>query len=741
MTNTRLCLVLHNHQPIGNFDGVFEQAYQDSYLPFLDVFEPYEHIAISLHTSGPLMEWLDDNHPEYLDRVAALVAQGRIEVVGGSYYEAILTMMPARDRIGQIADYRKYLEQRLGGPVRGMWTPERVWEQSLASDIVDAGVEYTVLDDFHFRNAGLADDQLHGYYITEDDGRVMKVFPGSERLRYLIPFGAPQESIDYLRETGEQHPGAVVVFGDDGEKFGTWPDTKAHVYENGWLKQFFDALTENRDWLQTTTLANAVDGSPPVGGVYLPDGSYREMTEWALPTQKQNEYDHITHEFEHDDRWRRLKQFVRGGFWRNFKVKYPESNEMYARMMMISNRLHQLELAHAQTIAQSIEQQDDAAPSDTTTASLIADARRALYRGQCNCSYWHGAFGGIYLPHLRNAVYTHLIEADNLLEQIEGRDGPWVDASAADYNFDARQEIRLANDQLVGLLAPAAGGHLYELDVRSIRHNLGASLTRRPESYHRKVLAGPSHADGDVASIHDRVVFKQEGLDQRLQYDKQPRKSLVDHFFDNEATLESVQHGHALERGDFASGVYESRIRRNPDRVQAQLSRSGNAWGDPLKIRKAITLAAGDSGLQIAYLIEGIPAGRTFHFAVEFNFAGLPSGADDRYFYTGDNIKLGQLGAALDLSGLQHLSLVDEWLGIEVKLATSQASSIWTFPIETVSQSEGGFELVHQSVAVLPHWHVTADADGRWGVTMELSLDTSRAEEKAAPAKQAVTAN
>ena len=33
----RLVLVLHNHQPIGNFDGVFEQAYHDSYLPFLDV--------------------------------------------------------------------------------------------------------------------------------------------------------------------------------------------------------------------------------------------------------------------------------------------------------------------------------------------------------------------------------------------------------------------------------------------------------------------------------------------------------------------------------------------------------------------------------------------------------------------------------------------------------------------------------------------------------------------------------
>ena len=121
MTNPqiRLCLVLHNHQPIGNFDGVFEAAYQDSYKPFLDVFEPYDKLSISLHTSGPLMEWLDRNHPEYLDRVANLVAAGRIEIVGGAFYEPILTMIPSRDRRGQITSYTNWLNQRLNARVRG----------------------------------------------------------------------------------------------------------------------------------------------------------------------------------------------------------------------------------------------------------------------------------------------------------------------------------------------------------------------------------------------------------------------------------------------------------------------------------------------------------------------------------------------------------------------------------------------------------------------------------------------
>ncbi|MCA9152374.1 MAG: DUF1926 domain-containing protein, partial [Planctomycetales bacterium] len=527
-----LCLALHNHQPVGNFDHVFEQAYQDSYRPFLDVFERYESLNISLHTSGPLLEWLDGRHPEYLDRVARLVAAGRIEIIGGPFYEPILTMLPSRDRQGQIRDYTRYLESRLGAEVRGMWMPERVWEQQLVSDLRQADIEYTLLDDFHFRNAGLTDEQLHGYYVTEDSGDIVRIFPGSERLRYTIPFAEPHETIEYLRESAERFPNCIRVFGDDGEKFGTWPDTHRHVYEDGWLTRFFDALVENQSWIRTVTLSQAMQEVAPVGKVYLPEGSYREMTEWALPVERQQSYEDLSHDMADDPRWPEIRQFVRGGYWRNFKVRYPETDEMYSRMMMVSQRLED-------------------ARRQGTPDEVLAPARRELYRGQCNCSYWHGAFGGAYLPHLRNAVYNHLIAADNLLDQVEGVPNTQVDGVAGDFNFDGRPEVQLENDRLNCLLSPAQGGHLYELDVRSICHNLGATLTRRPEAYHRKVLAGNQGQQGDCASIHDRVVFKQEGLDQRVQYDNYSRKSLIDHFFQDDLDLEQVARNLAEERGEF----------------------------------------------------------------------------------------------------------------------------------------------------------------------------------------------
>ncbi len=712
--NIRLVLALHNHQPVGNFDHVFQQAFDDSYGPFLDVFERFESLRIALHTSGSLMEWLDRHQPQYVDRLAALAAEGRIEIISGAFFEPILAMIPSHDRVGQIRAYNDWLKDRLGVEARGMWVPERVWEQSFTRDIVDAGIEYTILDDFHFKCAGLSDDQLTGHLMTEDEGRVLSVFPGSERLRYLIPFGPPEETINHLATFADEHPSSVVVFGDDGEKFGTWPGTKKHIYEDGWLERFFGAIADNQDWIQVTTPSEVIDNVPPVGKIFLPDCSYREMTEWALPTERQTDYENVSHEMESDPRWPMVRGFMRGGFWRNFKVKYSEADEMYSRMMQISSRIQEAQRALA--------------AAEPVDAALLQEAQTEMYRGQCNCGYWHGAFGGIYLPHLRNAVYARLIAADNLLDRATARPDHWVEAVVEDFNFDARQEVRLANDKLVAMIAPCRGGLLYELDVRNIEHNLLATFTRKPEAYHRKVLGGASQEDNGCASIHDRVIFKQEGLDQRIQYDDYPRKSLVDLFYEGQPSLEAVASGEARQIGDFTDGVYEARVRRNPDRIQVQLTRDGLVGDLPVRITKGLTLDAGGSALEIAYQLEGLPQDQPLNFAVELNFAGMPGGVDDRFFRDAQGNQLGRLDTRLDLSDVSALGLSDRWLGIDVDLKTSKPTGFWTFPIETVSQSEGGFELVHQSVAVQPHWQVVGDAEGRWNVTLQMAIDTSRAE-------------
>ena len=66
-------------------------------------------------------------------------------------------------------------------------------------------------------------------------------------------------------------------------------------------------------------------------------------------------------------------KFLKGGIWKNFFVKYEESNRIHKRT---------LELSKAR---ESVNKPD----FDT-----------ALYKAQTNDALWHGVFGGLYLPNL-----------------------------------------------------------------------------------------------------------------------------------------------------------------------------------------------------------------------------------------------------------------------------------------------------------------------------------------------------
>ncbi|MBA4030537.1 MAG: alpha-amylase [Planctomyces sp.] len=719
ISGARLILAIHNHQPVGNFDHVIEHACQDAYFPLLDLLDEFPEISVVLHNSGSLLEWLMKHQPRYVDRLAAFVESGQIELLGGPFYEPILASIPRRDRVGQVASYKSFLERRFEAPVRGAWVPERVWEQSFAGDLIDAGVEYVLLDDAHFRAAGLRDDELHGYYLTEDSGRKLCLFPGSERLRYLIPYADPQEVVEYCRQVADHSPGAVLTFGDDGEKFGVWPGSKEHVYTNGWLRRFFVALREQSHWLKVTTMAETIRNVAPRGRTYLPDGSYREMTEWALPADRQLQYQDAMNGYRQHHDWPQLGSFIRAGFWRNFLVKYPETNEMYTRMLGVSQRLADSEELYG----------------ESEHVSLLRAARTDLYRAQCNCSYWHGAFGGLYLPHLRNAVYSHLIAADHKLDQLSGKSHPWVEVTIDDYNCDAKYEVRLASDKLKAFFSPSQGGHMYELDVTAVRHNLLSTLNRRFEPYHEKIrrLGGSANvgSHGGGVDPNGGINFKQAGLDQKLRYDQWARKSLVDHFLQPGLSLESFVNGEGSV-GDFATGPYKAVVRRSETRVETQMTRDGHFGPYAATVRKTISLDEQSPGeLVIKYELSGLPQGLPLHFGVEFNFAGLAGSAPDRYLYDSRGRSIGTLDSSHSLPAGQSMGLVDEWLGIDVNLDASHPAEFWIMPIQTVSQSEGGFELVHQSTAVVSHWEFFAPENGRWSVELKLSVDTSVAQARA----------
>jgi len=675
-------MMLHSHQPVGNFEHVIEEAHAKCYRPFLDVLLDYKDIKFSLHFSGILLDWIERRHPDTFEILQRMTASGQVEMLTGGFYEPILVMLPDRDRMGQIAMQTDYIRKRFGVKPRGFWLAERVWEQSLVSTLADAGVEYVLVDDSHFKFAGFEQESLRASFITEDRGKFVRIFPMDERLRYLIPFHTPEETAQYLRGFSAKDGNFLLTYADDGEKFGTWPGTHNYIYGERWLVRFFEMLRQNASWIRMMTCAEALDRLPPVGRAYLPEASYREMMEWVLPAQAQNRYRDFVGRMVSENLYEQNKVFIKGGTWRSFFAKYPEGAEMYGRMVSVSDRL---------------ESRGQRAP---------ASARQELYMAQCNCAYWHGIFGGLYLPHLRFAIYKHLINAESIL-LYEGRKETRPRIEQLDLNIDGRPETLVSTSRQALAIRPHSGGHVFEWDIRPIAFNACNPLSRRPEAYHRDILNPPAPSHGEVASIHEGIRIKDKDVAQKLIYDAHRRECLVEHFIDPQVTAADFARGKYEERGEFVEADFSIASRVAGAKARIVLSAAARVklpWAPvDVEMTKTISLDKDRDGYTVAYRLRNLSdQGFQCRFAVEWTFSMLAGNAPDRFYFSPDRpSNLGPLIGELALNAVRRLGIYDGWQKIEISLSSPEPVDIWTFPIQTVSQSEAGVELVYQGSTIL----------------------------------------
>jgi alpha-amylase len=706
-----LALGIHNHQPVGNFDFVYEDAYQKSYRPFLEVLERHPGIRLALHYTGPLLQWIFKHHPEMIDQIRRMVARRQVEILTGGLYEPIFSIIPDRDKHEQIQGLTRLLRRRTGYRPEGMWMAERVWEPHLPLVLSRAGVRYAILDDSHFKYAGLKDEDLLGYYVTEEQGAVLKLFPISKKLRYNIPFREPEETMEYLRELATEDGRRMIVFADDGEKFGSWPDTYQHCYENRWLDRFFKALEDNAGWLRIRTFGELIHSQPALGRIYLPTASYAEMMEWALPAEAIPPYEDFQKTLEKMDLLDCYGIYVRAGFWRNFLAKYPESNNLHKKMLLVSQKVRALGEDQARRRARNRAQDE-------------------LMQGQCNDAYWHGVFGGLYLPHLRSAMYRHLIMAERIADDVLHAGEDWIEVRRVDFDRDGDQEILIHSSQQDLYFDPEQGGCLFEMDYKPLAVNLLDTLARRREGYHHKLTDPPQPSWGgrEVASIHDRVVVKEKDLDQLLHYDWHRRVSLLDHFLGDGTTLENFSQCRYQELGDFVAGRYQHRWRRGRRKLSLSLAREGKLWPEkgpvPLLVTKTITLPSGDAWMEVRYRLENpAPQDLFLWFGVELNYALLAGSAPDRYYHV-DGVRLedSHLASLGELPEERRLGLRDEFLGLDISLSLDRPATWWRFPIETVSQSEGGFERIYQSSVVFPHWKIRLHPGDKWEMMLRQEI-------------------
>jgi 4-alpha-glucanotransferase len=710
-----LGLLLHNHQPVGNFPWVFQQIYTEAYLPLIEALERHARIRLALHYTGSLLDWLEEEHPEFLQRIARLVKRGQVEMVGGGYYEPILPAIPDADKSGQIRKLSTRLQGDFEATVSGMWLAERVWEPSLPRLLRDSGIEWTILDDVHFKNVGLEDSDLYGYYATEDQSPVLKVFATSQAMRYTVPWRPVQETINLLRALATSSGERIVVMGDDGEKFGSWPGTQEYCWGNdgrsGWIEEFFCALEQNGSWLHTTLLSEYAREHAALGRVYIPTSSYIEMTEWALPPRKSYAFGQVLHHLQ-DEHEQEVLQFLRGGFWRNFLVRYAEVNNQHKKMLRVHDAVY-------------------------AAGGCEEHGLNHLWKAQANDTYWHGLFGGIYMGHVRSAIYHHLIKAENAAHQATQGAAHWQSYEFTDFDRDSRDELLIEGDQQNLYLDPQRGGTLFEWDMRRSAHNLLSVMTRYEEGYHQTLReheqarrkseqkdAGQVATD-EAGNPHTVVRTKEPNLDRLLTIDPHRRASLVDHFCAPSTRLEHFIAGTYEELGTFVAQPYEVEVQQDALGITATFEREGlvRRYGalapQTVLVMKTLFVPNRREDVLVRYVIQNkSQAPLQTRFACEWNIHLLGGGGNDQAYYRvrGRHLANEHFDSTGEVEDVECFHIGNTWVQQDVEFTLSQPAMLWRYSIETVTGSEAGFERNHQGSCLTLLWPLLLEPGQHWQV-------------------------
>jgi alpha-amylase len=640
-------LVIHNHQPVDNKDEVIESIYRRSYLPFIKILGSHPEVRANLHYTGSLLDWLEINHPEFLGNVRELVARGQVEMIGGGYYEPILSVIPDEDSLGQISGLSHKISELFGVVPEGCWLAERAWEPQLPETLERSKMKYTLLDDVMLSLSGVDHSHCFKPYLVESRGRYTTIFPILRKLRRSVPYKSVDSIMRYLRDAARAG-GSIAVYADDGEKFGAWPNSYERVYKEGWLESFLNALEKNHAWLNTVLLSDYRKESTGLTRTYLSTASYPELMDWSLPATS----DILNAK----------------GFWRLFLAKYPESARMYHKMLITSAAVHALK-------------------TKASDAML-----RELWKGQCNDAYWHGVFGGLYLTILRRITYSHLIRAQSMVEEVKHGGTDFIEIERP--NFDGSKEL-LVNTKTLGVLAsPRYGGTLVELDYKPRCVNLFDTLARRKERYHNLVedKIRPDKSGKKLRSIHSNLPAKERGLRNLLTYEPGPRFSFLDHILSKGLTLESfLTQKH--EEFNFPHAAYDENSEAAAGLARITFRRSFSLDGISTRIEKQFELRERSSELAANWIIESSGGRNAYAFSPELNFGSLGDSAFEKI----------NSRTVLE-SNVRTTSLFYPEIGVGIHLDFGTRVDVWHIPINTVSKSESGYERTLQCISIMPRY-------------------------------------
>ncbi len=667
MRRIKLIVGTHNSQPVGAGELQIEDAYQSSYKPFLTTLYSHPEIEAVLHYSGILLAWFEERHPEFLMLLNEMVKRKQVELLGGGYYEPVLPLIPSPDRLGQIEMLTTALRRYFGRRPRGGWVAERIWEPGLASTIKNSGIDYTFLDDNHFRTAGFEGADLYRACITEDQGKVLVVYPISVQLSSMVPASTPEEAVELILSQASEDGDRLAVFLNDGERYGLWEKRGKKIFKDGWFDRFFALIAEEKQRIEVLSPSRHQRNFIPIKKGYFRSTTYDEMMSWTQD-----------HSFYRDPELQKTRRSSQrsgssGGNFRQFLARYPESNILYSKIISTHVLVNQI--------------RGDRHRKKT--------AREELWKGECNSALWHGKDGGIYDNRLRKATYRALIEAEKVTRE-KGIFRPSL--ACEDFDMDGESEY-LYRGQELNSYVDVVGGTLFELEYVPVAWNYLDTLARHREPYH------------------------QDGMG--LPFDWYPRRGFVDHVLLPNESINAFDRMSYAELGGLIESAYSVEAferERNELKLRAATAFSLKSRSHSIELSKNYTFRK--SALVVHYGIENTSEEPfRVNFGSEVNLA-LESNTRDRVELSLLN---GEKRSPLSLEKTSvedtgELVVADRRNKVAISLAATRNFKLWSMPVETTSRTLTGTSRCYQSSCFLPQWTVQLEPKGIWEVSLTLSF-------------------
>ena len=316
-----------------------------------------------------------------------------------------------------------------------------------------------------------------------------------------------------------------------------------------------------------------------------------------------------------------------------------------------------------------------------------------LYRAECNDVLWHGVFGGIYLPNLRDTAYRYIIECENILKSKA--------IEILDIDFDGHDEYKLSTKGLLCIVKPNYGASIVELDIRDKKFNLLNTLTRKSEKYHHKAQSEYlEQDDSEIKTIHHNILKIQD--DKQIYIDRYQKYSNLDHISDCSLNIENFKSNMFVEYGNFVESSFESADKNRP-----LFKCNGKILDVSAEVTKSYIL---DENTLLCETLIKSDIEESLVYANEWNL----------HFAMYDRLKINDMLLVEDMTlCTKILNIFDPYLEKTIKFEFENEAQIFICKNYTVSQSESGVDYTTQHLSLMFLRNFTKDLKFSFSFSIE----------------------